>query len=66
MDITNEVWIVDFKTNRPAAETKEDVQGVYIKQLSAYKSLLERIYPQKQVKTFILWTDTTHIMQIGA
>jgi len=64
--LDNEVWIVDFKTNRPAAETKEDVQGVYIKQLSAYKSLLERIYPQKQVKTFILWTDTTHIMQIGA
>ena len=61
-----DILIVDFKTNRPAARTPGDVQGIYVKQLASYKSLLERIYPRKQVKTFILWTDTAQIMQIGA
>ena len=60
----DEVWIVDFKTNRPAAKTKEEIQRAYIKQLRAYKDLLERIYMHKTVKAFILWTDTTHIMQV--
>jgi len=64
--MNDEVWIVDFKTNRPAANTKQEVQAVYVKQLAAYRLLLERIYPQKKVKTFILWTDTAKIMQIDA
>lgn len=62
--LPQEVRIVDFKTNRPAADTPQDVQNIYVKQLGAYKSLLERIYPDKTVKTFILWTDTARIMQI--
>jgi ATP-dependent helicase/nuclease subunit A len=62
--LDDEVWIVDFKTNRPAAKTVDEVQKVYVKQLSVYKTLLERIYPQKMVKTFLLWTDTAQIMQI--
>lgn len=64
--VGDEVWIVDFKTNRPAARTIKEVQNVYIKQLTVYRSLLERIYPRKSVKTFILWTDTAQIMQIDA
>ena len=63
--LEKEIWIVDFKTNRPAAHSPADVQTVYVKQMAAYKSLLERVYPQKTVKTFILWTDTTQMMPIN-
>lgn len=62
--LEDEVLIVDFKTNRPAAASPAEVQALYVRQLAAYKSLLERIYPHKKVKTFILWTDTAQIMQI--
>lgn len=65
VELEDEVWIVDFKTNRPAANTPDEVQAVYVKQLAAYKELLEHIYEHKVVKTFILWTDSTQIMQIG-
>ena len=64
--LEDEVWIVDFKTNRPAARTADEVQSAYIKQLRAYKALLEQIYPQKKIKTFLLWTDTAQIMQIAS
>lgn len=60
----DEVQIIDFKTNRPAAKTIADVPPVYLKQLRAYRLLLAKIYPQKQVKSYILWTDTAQIMAI--
>lgn len=62
--LANEVMIVDFKTNRPAAKSLAEVPAVYLKQMQAYRDLLARIYPDKIVKSFILWTDTTQIMQI--
>lgn len=59
-----EVLIADFKTNRPAAKSLAEVPAAYIKQLQAYRDLLSRIYPDKTVRSYLLWTDTTQIMQI--
>ncbi|MBQ8465217.1 MAG: double-strand break repair helicase AddA [Alphaproteobacteria bacterium] len=63
--LEKEVWIVDFKTNRPAAHSPQEVQQAYIKQLAAYKALLTRIYPLHTIKTFLLWTDTAQIMPLS-
>lgn len=60
-----QVLIIDFKTNRPAANSLADVPSVYLKQMRAYKELLQKIYPDKQVTTLILWTDTSQLMQVG-
>lgn len=58
------VMIVDYKTNRPAAKTVDDVPLAYIKQLHAYKKLIAKIYQNKDVETYILWTNTATIMKI--
>jgi ATP-dependent helicase/nuclease subunit A len=58
------VIIVDYKTNRPAAKTLDDVPLIYLKQLSSYKRLLESIYPNKKVETYLLWTNTCNMMKI--
>ena len=60
----NKVVIVDYKTNRPAAKTLDEVPPVYLKQLDTYKRLLQKIYPQKQVETYILWTNTCNMMKL--
>ena len=60
----DKIIVVDFKTNRTPAISTKDVPSVYISQLAAYKSLLQKIYPQKEVKTFILWTNNANMMQI--
>ena len=60
-----EVLIVDFKTNRPAAETAADIPEVYLKQLRAYKQLAAGIYPGKDIHTYILWTDTANLMLVS-
>ena len=61
---SDKVIIVDFKTNRPAADSLENVQPGYIKQLNVYKQLLEKIYPNKSVEGYILWTNTAKLMRI--
>lgn len=60
----DKVMIVDYKTNRPAAEKPEDVPKAYIKQMKSYKQLVEEIYPDKKTEAFILWTNTAQIMKI--
>ena len=62
----NRVMIIDFKTNRPAAKCVEDIPIAYVKQLDAYKKLVERIYPNHQVETYILWTDTANLMKVNS
>lgn len=60
------VIIIDFKTNRPAARNETEVSQIYVRQLAAYKSLIEDIYPGKKVETYILWTDTANLMKIAS
>ena len=61
----DKVVVIDFKTNRPAAKTLADVPSIYVRQLEAYRKLLEAVYPAKRVETYILWTDTAHLMEIA-
>lgn len=62
---TTKVMIVDYKTNRPAAQTIDDVPQAYLKQMRAYHQLIAQIYPGKKVETYILWTNTAQIMKVG-
>lgn len=62
--LPDKVMIVDFKTNRPAAQTREQVPESYVRQLAAYRALVERIYPGRKVETYILWTNTAVMMPI--
>ncbi len=60
----DKVMIIDYKTNRPAAQSLAEVPMIYRKQMQAYKQLVSHIYPDKPVETYILWTNTAQIMKI--
>ena len=60
----NDVWIVDFKTNRQVPETPSTVHKSYKTQLFAYKSLIKNIFSDKIVRTFLLWTETMTLMEM--
>ena len=62
--LPDKVMIVDFKTNRPAAQVVAQVPSAYVRQLSAYRALVEKIYPNRKVETYILWTNTAVMMKI--
>ena len=51
------IWIIDFKSNRPPPKDPKDVPPQYRKQLSAYKTLIQDIYPKHNIRCALLWTD---------
>ena len=60
----NEVFIVDYKTNRPPPADVASVAPAYLYQLAAYALALQEIYPAKTVKAALLWTDGPRLMSI--
>lgn len=60
----SEVLVVDFKTNRPPPKDDSKVPAVYLKQMAAYRDILRKIYPDKTVKTALLWTDGPYLMPL--
>jgi ATP-dependent helicase/nuclease subunit A len=64
--LEREVLIVDYKTNRPPPATAAEVPLIYRRQLALYRALLGDIYPDRQVRAFLLWTSTPSLMEIDA
>lgn len=50
------VWIVDYKSNAKIPETDAQTPDIYVAQMAAYKHIIQQIYPDKAVKTVLLWT----------
>jgi len=61
----SEVLIVDYKTNHaPPGLATEAPQG-YVRQLTLYRAVLRKLYPQKPVRAALLWTETPELMEIS-
>jgi len=62
----NEVLVVDFKTNQIPPDTAAEAPAAYIRQLALYRAILARLYPQRTIRTALLWTETPEFMEISA
>ena len=59
-----EVYIIDFKTNRTVPTSVGGVSDSYRTQLRVYKDLLKPIFPDKVIRTYLLWTENLTLMEI--
>ncbi|MER0238305.1 double-strand break repair helicase AddA [Fulvimarina sp. MAC8] len=59
-----DVLIVDYKTNRPAPQTLGDVPKDYIRQLAIYRALVMQLYPGRQVRAALLFTEGPHFITL--
>ena len=53
---SNNVQIIDFKTNSTVPKTANKIPLGILRQMGAYKLAIEEIYPGKEVSCYILWT----------
>jgi ATP-dependent helicase/nuclease subunit A len=60
----NEIWVVDYKSNRPPPAAALDVPQAYRRQLAEYRRLLQDLYPGRRVRTFLLWSYTPLLMEL--
>ena len=58
------VSIVDYKSNRPPPETPESVAPVYLRQMAAYRHIIQEAWPGHAVKAYLLWTDAVRLMEL--
>ena len=61
----NSVLIGDFKTNRPAPRQIEDAPKSYIRQLTLYRAVLKKLYPNKPVRAALIWTEVPDLMELS-
>ncbi len=62
----DEVWIIDYKTNRPPPRAAVDVDRAYVYQMAAYRRALQAIYPRHTVHCVLLWTDGPFLLELPA
>ena len=58
------VLAVDFKTNAVVPETPEQTPEGILRQMGAYLEALEAIYPGKEIRVAILWTNSGELMTL--
>ena len=58
------IMIVDYKTNQFPPTDPMDVPESYLRQMSAYKVALERIYPGRNIECLLLWTNGPNLMHL--
>ncbi len=59
------VLIVDYKTLRPPPAAEDEVAPTYLRQLAAYQAALARIYPGREIRCALLWTQGPRLMPIS-
>ncbi|KRQ95186.1 double-strand break repair helicase AddA [Bradyrhizobium valentinum] len=62
----SEVLIVDFKTNHAPPSRPDEAPTGYVRQLALYRAVLVKLYPQRVVRTALLWTESSELMEISA
>jgi ATP-dependent helicase/nuclease subunit A len=60
----SEIWIIDYKTNRPPPLNPKDIPAAYRAQIQAYSDIVARIYPGRAIRGFLLWTDGPALMEL--
>jgi len=60
----SEVLVVDYKTNREPPASIDQVSEAYLRQMAAYRGLLQAIYPGRAVRCALLWTEGPALMPL--
>lgn len=58
------VLAVDFKSNALAPGRAEDVPEAILRQMGAYRALLQPGWPGRRIETAVLWTETGQLMAL--
>lgn len=60
----NQVLVLDYKTNQQIPASVAEIPDYYRHQLTSYVQALRLIYPQKVIRTAILWTAAPLLMLV--
>lgn len=62
--LDTEVVAVDFKSHRQIPNSPTETPEAILRQMGAYRAALVQIYPDRQVRTAIIWTYRAELMEL--
>lgn len=60
----DELWLIDYKTDRRVPERAENVPSGHAAQLISYHQLLRPVFPQHPLRCFLLYTARPSLLEI--
>lgn len=61
----DDVWIIDYKSNRNIPTDADKIPELYVAQMAAYQHVMRDIYPGKNVKCALLWTRAPKLQELS-
>lgn len=58
------IMIIDYKTNRRPPSRPEDTPDAYLRQMAAYRAVLQQIWSDRPVETALLWVSGPTLMAL--
>jgi ATP-dependent helicase/nuclease subunit A len=63
---SDEILIVDYKTNHAPPRSIADAPASYRRQLALYRAVLAKLYPHLPIRAALLWTETIEMMEFSS
>jgi ATP-dependent helicase/nuclease subunit A len=60
------VLIADYKSDRAPPSRIEDIPRGYVRQLALYRAVLQKLYPNHQVRAALVWTAAPALTELPA
>jgi ATP-dependent helicase/nuclease subunit A len=60
--LTDRVLVADFKTNRRPPTRIEDTPVLYLRQMAAYRAVLQDVFPGRDIVCALVWTQTSQVV----
>jgi ATP-dependent helicase/nuclease subunit A len=61
---SDRVLVADYKTNRTPPENLAAVPLLYLRQMAAYRAVLQAIHPGRPVECALVWTSGAQVMAL--
>jgi ATP-dependent helicase/nuclease subunit A len=62
--LPDRVLLADYKTNRDPPQAPDDVPVLYLRQMAAYRAVLQAIFPGRLVHCALVWTTGAAVMAL--
>ena len=62
--LPDRVLLADYKTNREPPSDLTTVPLLYLRQMAAYRAVLQGVFPGRKISCALIWTTGTHIMRL--
>ncbi|MBV9118932.1 MAG: UvrD-helicase domain-containing protein, partial [Acetobacteraceae bacterium] len=62
--LADAVLVADYKSNRQPPAEPAATPVLYVRQMAAYRAVLRAIFPDRPVRCFLVWTETTSLVRL--